>query len=275
MRGTQSFPPAHSLPSLLPPPTRPKGKPNRLAGESARTCSSTPTTRWTGTRGGRRRSRKAKKEGKLVFLSIGYSSCHWCHVMERESFANDGGGQDPQRALRLHQGGPRGAARRRRHLHDRPATSSATRGGWPLSMFLTARRQADLRRHLLAAGGQRRSDGETVPRLQDRSCKQVIDLRQGQAQGAGRAGRQGGRADRRRAGAERRASCRSSSSTASWSTDAVEALGAVRPGPRRLRQSRTRQFTRDEVPACRRAGAPAAGRRRDQGREALAKHGRR
>src|SRR5215831_2476343 len=32
---------------------------------------------------------KAKKEGKLVFLSIGYSSCHWCHVMERESFDND------------------------------------------------------------------------------------------------------------------------------------------------------------------------------------------
>src|SRR6201993_3597917 len=32
---------------------------------------------------------KAKKEGKLVFLSIGYSSCHWCHVMERESFENE------------------------------------------------------------------------------------------------------------------------------------------------------------------------------------------
>src|SRR5262245_57090868 len=32
---------------------------------------------------------KAKKENKLVFLSIGYSSCYWCHVMERESFAND------------------------------------------------------------------------------------------------------------------------------------------------------------------------------------------
>src|ERR1700737_4696421 len=31
---------------------------------------------------------KAKKEGKLVFLSIGYSSCHWCHVMEKESFAD-------------------------------------------------------------------------------------------------------------------------------------------------------------------------------------------
>src|SRR5215468_8322967 len=32
---------------------------------------------------------KAKKEGKLVFLSVGYSSCYWCHVMERESFANE------------------------------------------------------------------------------------------------------------------------------------------------------------------------------------------
>ncbi len=32
---------------------------------------------------------KAKKEGKLVFLSIGYSSCYWCHVMERESFENN------------------------------------------------------------------------------------------------------------------------------------------------------------------------------------------
>src|SRR5204862_1745824 len=31
---------------------------------------------------------KARKEKKLVFLSIGYSSCHWCHVMEKESFAN-------------------------------------------------------------------------------------------------------------------------------------------------------------------------------------------
>ncbi len=29
---------------------------------------------------------KAKKEKKLIFLSIGYSTCHWCHVMERETF---------------------------------------------------------------------------------------------------------------------------------------------------------------------------------------------
>lgn len=31
---------------------------------------------------------KAQKENKPVFLSIGYSTCHWCHVMERESFEN-------------------------------------------------------------------------------------------------------------------------------------------------------------------------------------------
>ena len=31
---------------------------------------------------------KAKRENKLIFLSIGYSTCHWCHVMERESFEN-------------------------------------------------------------------------------------------------------------------------------------------------------------------------------------------
>mgnify|MGYP005740180321 FL=1 len=29
---------------------------------------------------------KAKKEKKPIFLSIGYSTCHWCHVMEHESF---------------------------------------------------------------------------------------------------------------------------------------------------------------------------------------------
>ncbi len=32
---------------------------------------------------------KAKKEDKPIFVSIGYSTCHWCHVMERESFVNE------------------------------------------------------------------------------------------------------------------------------------------------------------------------------------------
>ena len=29
---------------------------------------------------------KANRENKLILISIGYSACHWCHVMEKESF---------------------------------------------------------------------------------------------------------------------------------------------------------------------------------------------
>ena len=32
---------------------------------------------------------KARTEDKPIFLSVGYSTCHWCHVMERESFENE------------------------------------------------------------------------------------------------------------------------------------------------------------------------------------------
>ena len=32
---------------------------------------------------------KARRENKPVFLSIGYATCHWCHVMARESFADE------------------------------------------------------------------------------------------------------------------------------------------------------------------------------------------
>src|SRR6266478_3832957 len=32
---------------------------------------------------------RARREDRPILLSIGYSACHWCHVMERESFEND------------------------------------------------------------------------------------------------------------------------------------------------------------------------------------------
>src|SRR5437868_12311750 len=65
-----------------------KGKPNRLAKESSpyllqHAYNPVDWFPW-----GPEAFEKAKKEKKLVFLSIGYSSCHWCHVMERESFSN-------------------------------------------------------------------------------------------------------------------------------------------------------------------------------------------
>jgi len=31
----------------------------------------------------------AKDKNKMIFLSVGYSTCHWCHVMERESFESE------------------------------------------------------------------------------------------------------------------------------------------------------------------------------------------
>ena len=56
----------------------------------APTSCSTPTTRWTGIRGVKRPSREARRPRTgPVLLSVGYAACHWCHVMERESFEDE------------------------------------------------------------------------------------------------------------------------------------------------------------------------------------------
>ena len=60
---------------------------------------------------------RARAEDKPIFLSIGYSTCHWCHVMEHESFETQAVADALEPRLRLDQGRPRGAAGRRRHLH--------------------------------------------------------------------------------------------------------------------------------------------------------------
>jgi uncharacterized protein YyaL (SSP411 family) len=80
---------------------------------------------------------KAKKEGKLIFLSIGYSSCHWCHVMERESFENE------EVAKLLDKGFVCIKVDREErpdvdHLYMTALQAMGQRGGWPLSIFLTA-----------------------------------------------------------------------------------------------------------------------------------------
>ena len=116
------------------------------------TCCSTRTTRSTGSRGARRRSREARERDVPLLVSIGYSACHWCHVMERESFEDADDRRAHERALRVRQGRPRGAPRRRRDLHgrragdDRPRRLAAER-------VRDARPGAVLRRHVLPAGG--------------------------------------------------------------------------------------------------------------------------
>lgn len=80
---------------------------------------------------------KAKAEKKLVFLSIGYSSCHWCHVMERESFANEGVAALMNRSFVCIK-----VDREERPdidaIYMAALNVQGSRGGWPLSMFLTA-----------------------------------------------------------------------------------------------------------------------------------------
>ena len=79
---------------------------------------------------------KAKKEGKPVFLSIGYSSCHWCHVMEKESFEDEG----IAALLNEHFVAIKVDREERPDLDEiyMAAVQMMTGGGgWPMSTFLT------------------------------------------------------------------------------------------------------------------------------------------
>jgi uncharacterized protein len=79
---------------------------------------------------------KAQKENKLIFLSIGYSTCHWCHVMEHESFENAAVAS----ILNRHYVSIK-VDREERPDVDRVymtfVQSSTGSGGWPMSVFLT------------------------------------------------------------------------------------------------------------------------------------------
>src|SRR3954449_2562178 len=79
---------------------------------------------------------RAHAEDKPIFLSIGYAACHWCHVMERESFENE----DTARLLN------EGFVPIKVDREERPDLDSiymdavqqmTGSGGWPMSVFLT------------------------------------------------------------------------------------------------------------------------------------------
>src|SRR5947199_10722701 len=86
--------------------------------------------------GGEEAFAKARGEDKPIFLSIGYSTCHWCHVMERESFESGEVAEVLNRdfvSIKVD--------REERPDVDRiymtfvQATTGS--GGWPMSVFLT------------------------------------------------------------------------------------------------------------------------------------------
>lgn len=79
---------------------------------------------------------RAKADDKPIFLSIGYSACHWCHVMEHESFENERTAQlMNQNFINI-----------KVDREERPDLNSiymdavvamTGHGGWPMSVFLT------------------------------------------------------------------------------------------------------------------------------------------
>ena len=79
---------------------------------------------------------RAKKEDKPIFLSIGYSSCHWCHVMAHESFEDN----DIAKIMNEHYINIKVDREERPDIDDiyqRACQMYTGTGGWPLSAFLT------------------------------------------------------------------------------------------------------------------------------------------
>ena len=79
---------------------------------------------------------KAKDENKPIFLSIGYSSCHWCHVMAHESFEND----DVAEFMNENFVNIKVDREERPDIDDiyqKVCQMATGQGGWPLSIFLT------------------------------------------------------------------------------------------------------------------------------------------
>jgi len=83
---------------------------------------------------------KAKKEDKPVLVSIGYAACHWCHVMERESFEN------PEVAAIMNEHFINIKVDREErpdvdHIYMDAIQAITGSGGWPLNVFLTSDRK--------------------------------------------------------------------------------------------------------------------------------------
>ena len=79
---------------------------------------------------------KAKRENKPVLLSIGYSACHWCHVMERESFENEQIAalmNDLFISIKV----DREERPDLDEIYMNAVQMLTGRGGWPMTMFLT------------------------------------------------------------------------------------------------------------------------------------------
>ena len=112
------------------------GKPNRLANETSpyllqHAYNPVDWYSW-----GDEALQRAKKEDKPIFLSIGYSACHWCHVMAHESFEDE----ETAKIMNEHFVNIKVDREERPDIDDiyqRACQLSSGQGGWPLSVFMT------------------------------------------------------------------------------------------------------------------------------------------
>jgi hypothetical protein len=109
---------------------------------------------------------EAEQTGKPIFLSMGYSACHWCHVMNRESFS------DPEIAGLINENFiPVIADRFQRpdldQLYQAASNVMGHQGGWPLNIFLNAKGQP-----YFVAGYLPTEDRQNQPAL----CRVLTDM---------------------------------------------------------------------------------------------------
>ena len=114
----------------------PSGKPNRLAKETSpyllqHAYNPVEWYAW-----GEEALERAKKEDKPIFLSVGYSACHWCHVMAHESFEDE----ETAKIMNEHFISIKVDREERPDIDDiyqRACQLASGQGGWPLSVFMT------------------------------------------------------------------------------------------------------------------------------------------
>jgi uncharacterized protein YyaL (SSP411 family) len=159
-RAVEAVPTAAEI-AKLPPDGGPEF--NRSSSRRARTSASTRGIPSTGSRG-RRGVAKAKAEEKPVFLSVGYSTCHWCHVMEKESF------EDAEVAALLNASFVCVKVDREERPDVDQVYMAVTQamtgsGGWPMTV-IDAGAEAVLRRHVRPEGlGRERTGLMRPPRV--------------------------------------------------------------------------------------------------------------
>jgi uncharacterized protein len=111
-------------------------RPNRLAGETSPYLLQHQYNPVDWYPWGEEAFARARAEGKPILLSVGYSACHWCHVMERESF------EDPRIAGLMNERFVNVKVDREERpdvdqIYMQAVQSMTGHGGWPMTVFLT------------------------------------------------------------------------------------------------------------------------------------------